>query len=59
MEQIVVSLAQACIQLEVGRKTVTRMVAQGVLPKLRRFPGRSQLYFDRKEYESAVRKGLR
>jgi excisionase family DNA binding protein len=59
MESIVVSMTQACSQLDVGRKTITRMVAQGLLPKPRRFLGRRQMYFDHKEFEKAVKKGLR
>jgi excisionase family DNA binding protein len=53
------TLADVCVLLKVGRSTVYRMVRDGALPAPRRIGNFRQVYFLRAEFEKACRKQLR
>jgi excisionase family DNA binding protein len=53
------TMADVCLVLRVSRKTVYRMIREGVLPAPRRLGSFRQSYFVRSDLEKAWRKGLR
>ena len=53
------TLADVCLELKVGRSTVYRMVRDGVLPQPRRIGNFRQGYWVRSEFEKACRKQMR
>jgi excisionase family DNA binding protein len=53
------TMADVCLALKVGRRTVYRMVLNGVLPAPKRIGSFRQLYFVRTEFERACRRQMR
>ncbi len=53
------TMADVCMALQVSRKTVYRMIGDGVLPAPRKMGNFRQVYFLRADFEKACRKGLR
>lgn len=53
------TIADVCVALQVGRKTVYRMISKGNLPAPRKIGNFRQLYFVRADIEKKVRKELR
>jgi len=53
------TMADACAALQVGRRTVYRMIRDGVLPAPRKMGNFRQAYFDRADFEKACRKQMR
>lgn len=53
------TVADACVRLTVSRKTVYRMIAAGDLPRLRKIGNFRQFYFDKVEFDKAIRKSTR
>jgi predicted DNA-binding transcriptional regulator AlpA len=53
------TMAEACLALDVCRRTIYRMVVAEVLPKPRRIPGFRASYFDRRRFDEAVARHLR
>lgn len=51
--------AEACLALQVSRKTLYRMIAKGVLPAPRRVGNFRKFYFHRGEFEKACKKAMR
>jgi len=53
------TMADVCAALQVGRRTVYRMIRDGVLPAPRKMGNFRQAYFDRADFEKACRKQMR
>lgn len=53
------TLADVCLELKVGRSTIYRMVRDGILPQPRRIGNFRQGYWVRSELEKACRKQMR
>ena len=53
------TMAEACLALKVGRRTIYRMIGSGVLPQPRKIGNFRQTYFVRADFEKACRKHLR
>ncbi len=53
------TMADVCVEMQVSRKTVYRMIAAGLLPEPRRVGNFRQFYFHRKEFEARCKKALR
>jgi excisionase family DNA binding protein len=53
------TMADVCVALRVSRRTVLRMVRDGLLPAPRRIGNFRQAYFERVAFEKACRKALR
>lgn len=53
------TMADVCLALKVGRRTVYRMIVDGVLPAPKRMGNFRQAYFVRTEFEKACRKQMR
>ncbi len=53
------TLADACAELQVSRKTVYRMIAAGVLPAPKKVGNFKQFYFSRPDFEKACKKAMR
>ena len=53
------TIADICLALNVGRSTVYRMVRDGVLPQPRRMGNFRQGYWVRSELEKAFRRQMR
>ena len=53
------TIADVCSTLRVGRSTVYRMVRDGILPQPRRMGNFRQSYWLRSEFEKACRKQMR
>ncbi|MBN8495013.1 MAG: helix-turn-helix domain-containing protein [Burkholderiales bacterium] len=53
------TMAEACLALNVCRRTIYRMVVAEVLPKPRRIPGFRATYFERRRFDDAVARHLR
>lgn len=53
------TVADACLALSVSRRTLYRMIVDGVLPPTRRVGNFRQGYFSRAEFEKACRKAMR
>lgn len=54
-----VTMAEVCLALDVGRRTVYRMVSAGVLPQPRKMGNFRKVYFLRAEFEKACKKQMR
>jgi excisionase family DNA binding protein len=53
------TVADACVELRVHRRTLNRMIARGLLPAPKRLGNFKQFYFNRAEFTKACKKGLR
>jgi excisionase family DNA binding protein len=53
------TMADVCLELQVSRKTVYRMIAVGTLPEPKKMGNFRQFYFRRKEFEAQCKKELR
>lgn len=53
------TVADACLELQVSRKTLYRMIVKGLLPAPKRFGNFKQFYFRRDDFEKACKKALR
>jgi excisionase family DNA binding protein len=53
------TIADVCVELKVGRRTVYRMVRDGVILPPKRIGNFRQSYFLRTEFERACRKQMR
>ena len=53
------TMADVCLTLKVSRRTVYRMIRDGVLPAPRKMGNFRQAYFVRTDFEKACRKSLR
>jgi excisionase family DNA binding protein len=53
------TMAEVCLALKVSRRTVYRMVLEGVLPQPKRLGNFRQVYFLRVDFEKACRKQMR
>ena len=53
------TMTDACLTLKVSRRTVYRMIRDGVLPVPKTMGNFRQAYFERADFEKACRKGLR
>ena len=53
------TVADACMELQVSRKTLYRMIASGALPAPKRFGSFRQFYFTRSDFTKACKKALR
>ncbi|WIT12272.1 helix-turn-helix domain-containing protein [Paucibacter sediminis] len=53
------TMADACLELRVSRKTVYRMIRNSVLPAPKKVGNFRQLYFKREDFEKACCRGLR
>ena len=53
------TMAEVCLKLTVSRRTVYRMVLDGVLPAPKRMGNFRQTYFVRADFEKAQRKQMR
>ena len=53
------TMAAVCCTLQVSRRTVYRMIRDGVLPAPKKIGGFRQSYFLRAEFEKACRKQMR
>lgn len=53
------TMADVCVELQVSRKTVLRMVVAGLLPAPKRVGNFKQFYFNRVDFERACKKALR
>jgi excisionase family DNA binding protein len=53
------TVADACLELHVSRRTLYRMIANGLLPEPKRFGNFRQYYFKRAEFDKACKKAMR
>jgi len=53
------TVTDACLELQVSRKTLYRMIVKGLLPAPKRFGNFKQFYFRRDDFEKACKKALR
>ena len=53
------TMADVCLALKVSRRTVYRMVRDGVMPAPQRLPNFKQAYITRADFEKACRKAMR
>ena len=53
------TMADVCVQVNVSRRTVVRMVGQGKLPATHRFYNYRQQYFNRAEFLKAWELGMK
>ena len=53
------TMAEVCLRLTVSRRTVYRMVLDGVLPAPKRMGNFRKTYFIRADFEKAQRKQMR
>ena len=52
------TVADACVALQVSRTTLYRMIAKGLLPAFKRVGNHRQGYFNRAEFEKACKKAM-
>ena len=55
---VLVTVADACVRLQVSRRTLYRMILQGVLPEPKRLGQFRQAYFEKEAFEAACREAL-